>query len=132
MKFPYEDIVQLPHPVSPRRSRMSGADRAAQFSPFAALSGHEDAVAETARLTDTRAQLDENEQALLNEKFQDLHRRLDERPLVSVLCFTQDPLKDGGAYVTITGRVKKIDTTAQLLILDTGDCLGLGDIYGIC
>lgn len=131
MSFPYEDILNLPHPVSSRHPRMSDADRASQFSAFAALSGHEDAIRETARLTDSRAELDESEKAVLNEKFRDLERRLKEHPAVSLLCFVEDSLKAGGAYVTVTGRVKKIDTMAQRLVLDSGDCLSFRDIYAV-
>lgn len=130
MTFPYEDILSHPRPLS-RRSRITGADRAAQFSSFAALNGHEEALAETARITDTRAELDENEKALLNEKLQSLSQRLSEHPMVSVTYFAEDGQKQGGAYVTVTGRVKKIDLTGQQLVLDGGGHYSFGDVYAV-
>lgn len=131
MNFPYKDIVSLPHPVSARHARMSAADRAAQFSPFAALNGHSAAIDETARLTDCRAELDENEKAILNEKLQDLARRLPEKPMAAITCFVQDDRKSGGAYVTLSGVVKKIDTVEQTLVWESGERVNLQDIYGV-
>lgn len=131
MNFPYEDIVSLPHPVSSRHSRMTNADRAAQFSSFAALSGHQDAIAETARLTDHRAELAEDEKAVLNAKFQALSRRLPERPPITLTYFAQDPLKEGGAYVTVTGRVKKLDLDGQTITLENGERFTFGDIFAV-
>lgn len=131
MTFPYEDIISLPHPVSARHARMTDSDRAAQFSPFAALNGHSAAIDETARLTDSRAELDENEKAILNEKLLSLAKKLPEKPVVSVTCFVQDSRKSGGAYVTLTGVVKKIDSAEQVLVWDAGERLNLEDIYDI-
>lgn len=131
MTFPYEDIVQLPRPVSSRRARMTAADRAAQFSPFAALNGHGDAIRETARLTDSRIELAEDEKALLNEKLRLLLDRLPERPAVTLTCFVRDPQKPGGAYVTVTGRIKRIDESTQTLYLESGQLLKLEDLYGV-
>lgn len=131
MMFPYEDIVHLPHPVSARHARMSDADRAAQFSPFAALNGHGDAIRETARLTDSRIELDENEKALLNGKLQALARRLPHRPTISVTHFVPDHLKSGGAYVTTTGQLKNIDETEQRLVLTSGLTLCLDDVCAL-
>lgn len=131
MNFPYEDIVSLPHPVSPRHARMPDKDRAAQFSPFAALSGHEAAIHETARLTDMRIELDEDEKARLNEQLQEVARRLKDRPTVSITCFVRDERKPGGAYVTLTGVVKKIDTVMQAVVLDSGQQVAVEDVYDI-
>lgn len=131
MTFPYEDIVRLPHPVSVRRAPMTDADRAAQFSPFAALNGHGDAIRETARLTDSRIELDENEKDLLNEKLRLLLDRLPERPSVTLTCFVRDPQKPGGAYVTVTDRIKRIDGSTQTLYLESGQPLKLEDLYGV-
>lgn len=131
MSFPYEDIVDLPHPVSPRHARMSNADRAAQFSPFAALTGHDAAIAETARLTEAKAELDEDEKAILNEKLRQLAHALPRRPVASFVCFFRDQRKEGGAYVTVTGAVKKIDPIEQAVVLESGQHLPLGDLYAI-
>lgn len=131
MNFPYEDIVNLPHPVSSRHAPMTDADRAAQFSPFAALTGHDAAIAETARLTDTKAELDEDEKTRLNEKLLEIARNLKDRPTVSLTCFFRDSHKEGGAYVTVTGVVKKIDLYEQMLVLESGERMMIGDIYEI-
>ena len=100
MTGPYDDMLNLPHPTSRRHSRMSRSDRAAQFAPFAALSGHGTAIAETARLTERRIELDEDVKAALDFKQQMLMDRIDEHPDVSVTWFQPDGKKDGGRYVT--------------------------------
>lgn len=130
MSFPYEDIVQLPHPISPRHPRMSDADRAAQFSPFAALSGHEEAIAETARRTDRRAELAEDGAAALNRQLTELARRLPQRPLVQITCFVRDRQKPGGAYTTVTGQVEKLDLYRRGLLIN-GAWISLEDIFEI-
>lgn len=131
MNFPYEDIIHLPHPVSPRHAPMTEADRAAQFSPFAALAGHDAAIAETARLTEEKAQLEEDEKARLNARLQKLAAALPDRPMASFVCFFRDPRKEGGAYVTVTGVVKKIDPAEQVVVLESGERLSLGDVYDV-
>ena len=108
MTGPYDDMLNLPHPTSRRHSRMSRSDRAAQFAPFAALSGHGTAIAETARLTERRIELDEDVKAALDFKQQMLMDRIDEHPDVSVTWFQPDGKKDGGRYVTTT-RWKILD-----------------------
>ena len=119
--MPYDDIIHLPHPTSAKHPRMPLRDRAAIFSPFAALSGHSAAIAETARLTDQR----------LDRRQQVLWERLAERPEVSVTWFRPDGKKDGGAYVTSTGRLKKIDEVERTLVLTDGTVIALGDVAGI-
>lgn len=131
MNFPYEDIVNLPCPRSQRHAPMPDADRAAQFSPFAALTGHDEAIRETARLTNCRAELDEDEKARLNDKLQKIARHLQEKPVVSLTCFFEDHRKEGGAYVTVTGIIKKIDVTEQRILMETGEVLRMEDLYGI-
>lgn len=131
MNFPYEDIVNLPHPISPRRARMSDADRAAQFSPFAALTGHDAAIAETARLTEARPELAEDEKARLNQKLQKLEACLSRRPVVSITCFFPDARKEGGSCVTVTGVVKKIDTVQQVILMESGERLALEDVLAL-
>lgn len=127
----YDDLIGLPHHVSGGRPHMSRLDRAAQFSPFAALTGYDAAVRETARLTQPRAELDESRKAVLNEKLQRLRERLDERPEVAITYFVPDERKAGGAYVCITGRVKKIDTYAHTVVLMDRTAIPMEQIYGI-
>lgn len=105
----YDDIINLPHHVSKTHPQMSIIDRAAQFSPFMALTGYGDAVEETARLTDEWIELDEERKVLLNKKLQIVCEHIREKPVAAITFFQPDEKKDGGAYVTITGEVRKID-----------------------
>ncbi len=127
----YDDIIDLPHPTSRKHPRMSILDRAAQFAPFAALSGHADALVETARLTDRRIDLDEEAKAVLDQKQQILFDRIVEHPEISVTWFKPDPKKEGGQYITTTGYLKRIDESKQLLILLDGFKISIGDICEI-
>ena len=129
--MPYDDIIHLPHPTSTKHPRMPIRDRAAIFSPFAALSGHSAAIAETARLTDRRLELDEDARAELDRRQQVLWEHLAERPEVSVTWFRPDGKKDGGAYVTSTGRLKRIDEVERTLVLTDGTVIALDDVMGI-
>lgn len=119
----YSDLLELPHPVSRIHPQMSLYDRAAQFSPFAALNGYGAAISETARLTDERPQLDESEQELLNERLLSLQRELqqpqDERSVVTVTYFVADARKDGGSLQQLTGTIQKIDIYQQTVTLLT-------------
>ena len=117
MSGPYDDIIHLPHPTSKNRPRMSIHDRAAQFSPFAALSGHAAAIAETARLTDRKLELNEDTRAELDRRQAILLEHISERPEVTVTWFRPDERKSGGAYITTTGRLKKLDEAERILIL---------------
>ena len=127
----YDDIIHLSRPVSKKRSHMSNFDRAAQFSPFAALTGYDAVIAETGRLTDTRIELDEGGKALLDEKLQTIREHLEEHPAVMLTVFCPDSRKSGGAYETITGNVKKIDPVARILVLTGGEVIPVDRIYGI-
>ena len=119
MSGKYQDIIDLPHHVSKTRPPMPMSDRAAQFSPFAALTGYEEAIGETARLTDQRRELDENELESLNRQLQSVLDQPEEASRkISVTYFQPDGKKTGGAYVTVTDRLKKIDMDAGLLILE--------------
>ncbi|NLY37539.1 MAG: YolD-like family protein [Tissierellia bacterium] len=109
MKKPYDDIINLPHHRSTSRPPMSAHDRAAQFSPFAALTGYGSAITERARLTDSRVELDECSKVDLNEKLIMIQNQIDQQPEVSITYFHPDKRKSGGAYITVTGFVKKID-----------------------
>ena len=110
---------------------MSIQDRAAQFAPFAALSGHGAAIRETARLTDQRIELEEDQLVVLNEQLQKIMDRVSEHPEVSVLYFKPDGKKDGGAYVTVTGKVKKIDEIERTIVFVDKTVIPIGDILDI-
>ena len=127
----YDDIIDLPHPTSSKHPRMPMIDRAAQFQPFRALTGYEDAVRETARLTDRRMELTEEEKARLDAALQRLMDSISSRPQVSVTWFQPDKRKAGGAYVTTTGRLKKIDDLEGVLILLGGERIVIEDILDI-
>lgn len=111
----YDDIIHLPHHVSKKYPQMAITDRAAQFAPFAALTGHEAAINETARQTERKVELDEERQRELNEKIWLIIRNLEKQPAVTVTYFVPDTKKDGGAYVTHSGQVKRIDEYDGLL-----------------
>lgn len=127
----YDDIINLPHPVSATRPRMSAIDRAAQFSPFAALTGHDAALKETARLVDERLELDANAIEELNAKLQLLQEHAAERPPISITYFVPDNNKTGGAYVTADGHFKKIDEHGRLVVLDDGTMIPIIEIIDI-
>lgn len=126
---PYDDLLTLPHPVSERRATMSRGDRAAQFSPFAALTGFEDTIGETARLTDTAICLDENRVEELDRILRMLKTELSQ--WVQVLYFQPDAKKAGGRYLYTCGVVKQVDGLRQLLILEEGTQIPFDRIYGL-
>ena len=126
----YDDIIGLPHPVSPTRRRMTSLERAAQFSPFAALTGYEAALAESARLTEEKAELDEDTLRDLEEKLRLLASRPD-HPLIAVTYFRPDAQKKGGAYATVTGRLRKIRLFERELLLEDGAVIPLDDVAGL-
>lgn len=131
MTGPYDDILYLPHHVSPQRAHMPMSDRAAQFSPFAALTGYEAAIKETARLTDERRQLDENEKEILNGKLQAIAEHLKERPQITITYFKPDERKSGGAYVTVTGTVIKMNMYRRTVIMENGLEISVDDMFEI-
>ena len=116
----YDDIINLPHHVSEKRKRMSMIDRAAQFSPFAALTGHSAAVDETERLTDSFAEPDEYEKCAIDAKLRFISDISGQRPEISVVYFEPDKRKDGGEYLTVTGSVLKVDADNGILIMSDG------------
>lgn len=127
----YDDIIDLTHHVSKTHPHMPAADRAAQFAPFAALTGHGAAVKETARLTKERMELDESCKALINRQLTVLKEQADKEPSVSITYFVEDQKKSGGAYVSASGCVKKIDEYKKLLILADGTRIPIADIIEI-
>ena len=127
----YNDIIYLPHHVSPTRPQMSMRDRAAQFSPFAALTGYDAAIRETARLTQEKVELDEQELAVLDRKFQLLLEQLGRCPQVTITWFVPDELKQGGRYLSITDVVKKVDAAARFVLLQNAGRICMDDIVEI-
>ena len=127
----YDDIINLPHHVSPNRQRMSMHDRAAQFAPFSALVGYDDAVAETARLTEARPELDEQEQRAINERLAYIADHIHEHPEVKIQYFVPDGRKSGGAIVEVSGKVKKIFTTDGTIVMADGYKIPIIDVTAI-
>lgn len=127
----YEDIINLPHHVSTTRPRMSAIDRAAQFSPFAALTGYDSAIKETARLTDERVELDEYMKADLSDKLQIIANRLKEHPEITITYFQPDARKNGGTYVTASGTAKKIDEYERIVVMTDGTAIPVDKIISI-
>lgn len=127
----YDDIIHLQVPTSKKHPRMSLYDRAAQFSPFAALTGHEAAIEETARLTDGRMELDEDTKEQLNRKLQILREQKTTDTEVTFVYFVADEKKSGGAYRTVRGRVKRIDLYEQTVILQDQTVIPMEEIREI-
>ena len=126
----YDDIISLPHYTSTKRAHLSTAQRSAQFASFAALKGFEDEIVETARVTEERTILDENEIEALNDALQYISYNLNEIAEVSITYFVPDKLKSGGAYVTKVGKINKIDSITRVLTLDTHQ-IPINDIFKI-
>ena len=131
MNSRYDDILELPHHVSATRPHMSMADRAAQFSPFAALTGYDAAIRETGRLTDAETELTEDALDTLDQKFRLLTECSGKQPEVSLTYFKPDSRKAGGAYVTVSGTIKKIDPVDRLLCMTNGTIIQMDHIVDI-
>ena len=131
MSGQYDDIIHLPHPDSPKHPRMSLYDRAAQFSPFSALTGHSAAIAETGRLTDRRVELDEYEMTRVDAELQHLQELLPGRPTASITHFVPDERKNGGSYQTVTGEVKRIDAVNGVIQMADRQCIPIADVFSI-
>ena len=129
MKGKYDDIIGLPHHVSEKRAPMPMIDRAAQFSPFAALTGYDATIEETARLTDCFAELTDGRREELDEMLRQLRQIQHLHPKITVTYFRPDEKKQGGAYLNITGCVKKVDAYAQRVIMDDDTEIAFGDIW---
>lgn len=127
----YDDIISLPHPVSDRHARMTNYDRAAQFSPFAALTGFDGEITEAARLTEAMVELTESRKEELNKKLQQLWTKLSCRPEIAVTYFQEDMKKSGGAYITRVGKLKKIDEYSYCLRLTDGTAIPITHILNI-
>lgn len=127
----YDDIIDLPHHISEAHPQMAAIDRAAQFSPFAALTGYEEAIKETRRLTDRRIELDEAEKTALDEKLRIVHEKLNSRPEVEITYFRPDDKKTGGTYISIIGVVKKIDRYERVIAMQDGTRIPIEEIIRI-
>lgn len=127
----YENIIDLPHHTSDKHPRMSRENRAAQFSPFAALTGYNAEINETARLTDEKLELSEDRINDINTKLQIIMDNIDEYPEVTVEYFVTDEKKSGGAYIKITGNIRRIDEHERILIMKDCRTIPIDDIYSI-
>lgn len=127
----YDDIIDLPHHVSERHPQMPMIDRAAQFSPFAALTGYDAAIVETARLTDRKRELSEDQKQEINRELKALQARIRTDPAVTVVYFEADGRKAGGAYRTVTGSAKKVDEYLGVLELMDGTAIPFQDILSL-
>lgn len=130
-KHKYDDIINLPHHTSSKHPHMATIDRAAQFSPFAALTGYDAAVQETARLTEKRIELDEYEKAALDERLRLIQENLRKAPEVTITFFKPDDRKSGGAYLSATGYVKKIDTYEKCVVMSDAQKIPIEEILRI-
>ena len=127
----YDDIIHLPHHVSKTHPQMPLLNRAAQFSPFAALTGHAAAIQEAARLTDPFIEPDESRKELLNAQLQMIKENLEQKPKIEVTYFRPDSRKSGGAYVTFCGQVQKIDENSRRILFVDGTSIQIEYLYAI-
>ena len=131
MNGKYDKIMGLPHHVSKTRPQMPMSDRAAQFAPFAALTGYESAIKETGRLTDEKIELDEESLTALDMKYQLLMEALDDAPEVTITYFQPDERKAGGKYIAATGAVKKVDDFERRITMRDGTRIPMDDVLSI-
>ena len=127
----YDDIINLPHHVSKNHPPMPMMNRAAQFAPFAALTGYDAVINETGRLTDGFIELDENKKEQLNRRIAELMEEIDERPLVTITFFKPDERKTGGSYSTVSGQLKKVDEFNQVLVMEDDTVIPFNFIFDI-
>lgn len=127
----YDDIIDLPHFVSKTHPQMPIENRAAQFSPFAALVGYGAAIKETARLTDERIELDDDEKIMLSGKLQLIMEHIKESPEVTITFFVPDELKSGGAYADVTGTIKKVDAYERAIVMTSGKAIPIDEVIAI-
>jgi hypothetical protein len=130
-KGKYDDIINLPHHVSQTRQRMSMIDRAAQFSPFAALVGYEDAVEETARLTDDKIELTEESKTSISEKLRFVSENIESNIKVKITYFVPDKKKSGGAYATFVGSLRYIDEYERTVVMTDKTVIQIDQIWNV-
>lgn len=131
MNHALDDIIRLPHPTSRKHPRMSMEERAAQFAPFAALTGFGGVIRETGRLTDKQVELGESDQVELERVLTFLDSQEEEHPMIKVTYFLPDTYKEGGTYVTVTGHLKRIDQVEGALLLWEGVRVPIQDIRSV-
>lgn len=131
MSNKYDDIINMPHHISTKHPQMSLEERAAQFAPFATLTGYGDEIKETARLTNRRIELDEEAKSILDNKIQMILENISSRPTISITYFMPDSKKQGGSYITSTGIIKKVDEYKQLIVLEDKTEIYINDIIDI-
>ena len=127
----YDDIIDLPHHVSEKHPQMPMLDRAAQFSPFAALTGYDAAIVETARLTDQKRELTEEQKQVISKALHERQKRIRTDPVITVTFFQPDDRKSGGTYRTVTGNAKKVDEYLGMLLLTDGTAIPFDSILSM-
>lgn len=130
-KDTYYDIIDLPHHVSATHPQMPIADRAAQFSPFAALTGHHEAIQEAGRMTSEKRELDDNAKSILDQKLQIILEHPLQTQEIEITYFLPDPQKEGGAYISCTGTIKTLDVQNRLLTMTDGTAIPIDDIIDL-
>lgn len=125
----YDDVINRQHPTSKKHPRMSNMNRAAQFAPFAALTGYEESIKETARLTDRKRELSEDDIEEINAKLNFIQEHINERPEVAITYFQPDERKEGGAYITVTGKVRRIDDVNRIIVFEDERILCFDKIF---
>ncbi len=131
MNNKYEDIINQKRPISKKHPPMPLEERAAQFAPFAALTGYEETITETAREVDKRIELDEEAQNTINRKIQELKQQIVTKPIVSITYFQKDLRKEGGEYVTVTEKIRKIDDYKKIIVLENKTEIPIREILDI-
>ena len=131
MTGPYDDIINLPRPVSKTRPRMPLMNRAAQFAPFAALAGYDTAIQGTARVTEDKIELDQSAKDAISKRLQLVAERLKENPVISITFFQPDQMKAGGCYLTRIGQVKKVYEYERIIVMTDGTRIPMDEIISI-
>ncbi len=126
----YADIINMQRPVS-KRKPMLIEERAAQFAPFAALSGHDGIIAETARITDKKILIDSNEKELINATLNEINKNISLKPQILITHFVKDKTKEGGTYIKTYGTIKKIDEITKVIILQNNTIIYIDDLFNI-
>lgn len=129
--YEYDDVINRQHPTSKKHPRMSRMNRAAQFAPFAALTGYEESIRETARFTDKKRELSEDDIEEINAKLNFIQEHINERPEVTITYFQPDERKEGGAYITVTGKVRRIDDVNRVLVFEDERIVWIETITGL-
>lgn len=125
----YDDIINMPRHISSKHPQMKIIDRAAQFAPFAALTGHKESINEASRITNSKKELDENQKEILNNKLNYILLNLDKLLEIKITYFQADLKKSGGKYVTVLASIKKIDVYNKVLVLNNGKKIKIDDLY---